>query len=492
MKKIWFRLFLQVSVVILAFAAALTLCNNVFMVRYYIYREKSMLKSSAGALKALDLTDRENALSVHENMEKNNGLSSDIYSQNGMPIYTTRGFTIRAPDGSGFAIQGAPRLQTDLLDEEQLADGSYFHTLRDRLTNATYIGFVTGNGDGLTFELRVQKDMIEKNAAMANQFILIITFAVLAASLVYCYIFAKKFARPITEMNRITRDMANLDFNKKLLPQTDDEIGQLMYSINHLSDKLDRTLAELSEKNERLQGEIERERALDEMRRGFVANVSHELKTPISVIKGYAEGLRLNINEDDETGRERYCDVILDESERMTRMVGDILELSKVESGQPSLNETEFDLAPLIGETVTRMAPLFEQKQAHAEFADTPVLVLADRARVGQVLVNYLENAASHVEPGGLIKVSADDLGDNIRLSVYNSGSRVSEEDMPYIWQSFYRADKSHNRAEKRYGLGLSIVRATAELGGQEYGVYNTDDGVVFYIDLEPSSDFAK
>ena len=160
-------------------------------------------------------------------------------------------------------------------------------------------------------------------------------------SIIWVLIFARQFSRPIAEMNEITEDMAKLNFNRKLKIDRQDEIGQLASSVNALSESLNTALTELTETNAKLRDDIEEERRLDAMRRGFVANVSHELKTPIAIISGYAEGLKLNINEE---SKEEYCNTIIDESRRMNRLVLSILELSRYESGQIPINRSDFDI----------------------------------------------------------------------------------------------------------------------------------------------------
>ncbi|MFQ8953086.1 MAG: histidine kinase dimerization/phospho-acceptor domain-containing protein [Oscillospiraceae bacterium] len=250
-------------------------------------------------------------------------------------------------------------------------------------------------------------------------------------SIIWVLIFARQFSRPIAEMNDITEDMARLNFDRKLKVERCDEIGQLARSVNALSESLNTALTELTETNAKLRDDIEEERRLDAMRRGFVANVSHELKTPIAIISGYAEGLKLNINEE---SKEEYCNTIIDESRRMNRLVLSILELSRYESGQMPLNRSDFDVSQMTDDMLRR---IFANKNINAENRLTKgLLINADPMQTEQVLKSYLENAASHTPDGGSVTVSASESDGNVRISVTNTGSHIPEG-LCRRWQSF-------------------------------------------------------
>lgn len=281
-------------------------------------------------------------------------------------------------------------------------------------------------------------------------------------------------------MNEITRDMANLKFDRQLKTDRTDEIGQLATSVNEMSASLSTTLDDLNRTNAKLRDEIELERELDKMRKTFVANVSHELKTPIAIISGYAEGLKLNVNA---KHRDEYCDTIIDESNRMNSLVLSILELSKYESGQVPANKTAFDICSMADMLLGR---IFEGTDIDAQNKiPTKTVVFGDRMQIEQVIKAYLENAKSHVNTRGSVTVYSEELDGKIRVCVHNTGSHIEKEKMPYIWQSFYRGDDSHKRDNSRFGLGLSIVNAVMNIHNNRCGVYNTDDGVTFWFEID-------
>ncbi|MEE1026684.1 MAG: HAMP domain-containing sensor histidine kinase [Acutalibacteraceae bacterium] len=481
--KFWFQLFLKVGVIFASFVLLLTLCNSVFLKGYYEYINKQDLKSVSAEFEGIDLTDKETVVDIINTIEDEYGFETEIYSKNGRTLYSSSGGQLM-----DYLLQGNNRLFMNhrplrAVESEILSNGSVLERAIDSLTDKEYLVFRFSVSDSNTGEIRVQMAQIENSAKTANEFITIIALVVLVVALLWVFWFSKKISKPISEMNVLTKNMANLNFDRKLSPNSNDEIGQLAVSINNLSEKLNVTLRNLNASNAQLRNEIELEHQLDTMRRGFVANVSHELKTPIAIIQGYAEGIKLDINS---ASKDKYLDVIIDESHRMNKLVLSLLNLSKYESGQIDMNFVDFDICELIKARGDR---IFKGKKISV-FYDIPEShsVCADPDQIDQVIKSYMENALSHVNENGVIKVSVLNGENNTTtVTVYNSGSRVEEEQMPQIWQSFYRGDKSHNRESGRFGLGLSIVSAIMKLHRENCGVYNTDNGVCFWFTVKNS-----
>lgn len=481
--KFWFQLFLKVGIIFASFVLLLTLCNSVFLKGYYEYINKQDLKSASAEFDGVDLTDKESVVDIINTIEDEYGFETEIYSKNGRTLYSSSGGQLM-----DYFLQGNNRLFMNhrplrAVESEILSNGSVLERAIDSLTDKEYLVLRFSVSNSNTGEIRVQMAQIENSAITANKFITIIALAVLVVALLWVFWFSKKISKPISEMNVLTKNMAALNFDKKLSPRSNDEIGQLAVSINNLSEKLNVTLQDLNASNAQLRDEIELEHQLDTMRRGFVANVSHELKTPIAIIQGYAEGIKLDINS---ASKDKYLDVIIDESHRMNKLVLSLLNLSKYESGQIDLNFRDFDICELIkarGERILRgkkVNVIYDIPESYNVFADPD--------QIDQVIKSYMENALSHVNEDGVIKVSVLNGENNTSIvSVYNSGSRVEEEQMPQIWQSFYRGDKSHNRESGRFGLGLSIVSAIMKLHRENCGVYNTDDGVCFWFTVKNS-----
>lgn len=302
---------------------------------------------------------------------------------------------------------------------------------------------------------------------------------VIGLSLVY----SKMIAKPLVKINRSATKMANLDFSEKCRVNSNDEIGNVAASLNFLSENLDNALTSLRTANAKLEEDIEKERNLERMRKEFVASVSHELKTPITLIDGYAVGLKDEVFE----GREKdfYLDVIIDEARKMGHLVTDMLDLSQLESGSFKLTLEVFNLKELIVYTLRKYEALIADKSVKIETSLIDnIRINADWERMEQVLTNFITNAIRHVDENGTIKVNMVDKGALIAVEVENTGSHMPEEEMDRIWDKFYKLDKARNRKLGGTGIGLSIVKNILTLHGYEYGVYNTVGGVKFYFSV--------
>jgi len=326
---------------------------------------------------------------------------------------------------------------------------------------------------------------ISESVTVAGQFIVLTGMLSIIIGCIWAFFFAKKFTLPILELNRIAQSMSRLNFSQKCTMNRRDEFGELGKSINHLSDQLDTAISELNQKNTQLMADVEQERKLDKMRKDFVSSVSHELKTPLSLILGYAEGLKENVARDEDR-KNYYCSVIIDEAERMDKLVKDLLNLSQIESGFYQLNRTTFDLSLLLHRITQKYQTLLEEKAITLQM-NIPAQTMAngDVLRIEQILLNLFNNAIDHAEFAKIITVCIKDTGNHIKVLLYNSGPHIPEESLEKLWISFYKVDKARTREYGRYGLGLSIVRAIQELHGNFYGVQNVPDGVNFWFDLD-------
>lgn len=222
------------------------------------------------------------------------------------------------------------------------------------------------------------------------------------------------------------------------------------------------------------------------MRKEFLSNVSHELKTPIALIQGYAEGLQDNINEDKES-RDFYCEVIIDEAKKMNKMVKKLLTLNQIEFGNDQVAFERFDIVNLIQNVMQPAALLADQKGAEISFAREygPVYVWADEYMVEEVITNYISNAINHVDYEKKIIVSLEGQEGTVRVSVFNTGNLIPEEDLEKVWVKFYKVDKARTREYGGSGIGLSIVKAVMDSMNQKCGVRNLENGVEFWFELD-------
>ena len=300
---------------------------------------------------------------------------------------------------------------------------------------------------------------------------------------------SKKFAAPISELNNIANKMSKLDFSQKYKGTgTDDEMDELGHSINVMSDKLEKTIKQLRRSNSELERDIEEKSKIDEMRKQFISDVSHELKTPIALIQGYAEGLIENVNVDEES-RKYYAEVILDESNKMDKLVKQLLELMKLEDGKREFDNSRFNICELIQEVIRKCNVMLEEHDITEIKFDSSkkVYVYADEFYIEQVFTNYFTNAIKHtkdVNGEKYIEIKIEDKKDKARISVFNTGDIIPEEKIDKIWGRFYKADESRNRSDGGSGIGLALVKAIMNNIDSDYGVSNEETGVRFYFDI--------
>ena len=282
--------------------------------------------------------------------------------------------------------------------------------------------------------------------------------------------------------------MANLDFEARYSSGGENEIGILGHNFNKMTETLEKTIAELKTANNELQKDIEKKEEIDEMRKEFLSNVSHELKTPIALIQGYAEGLQDNVNDDPES-REFYCDVIIDEASKMNQMVKKLLTLNQLEFGNDQVNMERFDITTLINGVIQSSKILAEQKGAEIIFRQwDPVYVWGDEFKVEEVLTNYLTNAIHYVKNEMKIDIRCVRSEGLIKTIVFNTGDTIAQEELDKIWIKFYKVDKARTREYGGSGIGLSIVKAIMDSMNQQCGVKNFDNGVAFWFTLEEAA----
>ncbi len=336
--------------------------------------------------------------------------------------------------------------------------------------------------------LRTPVQSIREASELANT--MFVRFGVIAiiAGIILVFIATTRITKPIKKIVGISEKMTRLDFSEKYVSKTDNEVDTLGEHMNRLSDKLESTILELKSANVKLQSDIEKKTEIDEMRKEFLSNVSHELKTPIALIQGYAEGLKDCVNDDPES-RDFYCDVITDEAAKMNRMVKNLLNLNELENGDGKVEIEHFDLIELIGNCAGSMDILIKQNDIRLIMPEEgSVNVWADEFKTELVLTNYLSNAIHYAAGEKTIKITVTRHDDVVRVGVFNSGDNIPEEIIPDLWTKFYKADKARTREYGGSGIGLSIVKACMDAMGKSYGVENLDDGVNFWFELDGSN----
>ncbi len=344
--------------------------------------------------------------------------------------------------------------------------------------------------NGWHIYLRTSVAAIEDSVALTNRFLLLTGLGVLPVGLLLVLLVAQRYARPIRELSGVADRVARLDFGGRYTGGAHDELDALGESINTMSAALEQAVTQLRDANTQLEADIRQKEQQDAARRAFIANVSHELKTPIALIGTYAEGLRENIAANGEE-REYYCSVIEDEAHRISQLLRRMTMLMQLEGGGSQLEIERFDIAELARNLLERFRPEFEAKSVTVSAPPSePVPVAGDSYLLENVLVNFLSNAIHHVPDGGRVAVRltplwADGAVQRIRVTVFNSGSHIPPEELSRVWESFYKVDKARTRAYGGSGIGLSVVAAIMKAHGMPYGVENLPDGIAFYIELE-------
>ena len=333
--------------------------------------------------------------------------------------------------------------------------------------------------------MRSPIESIQTSAHVANRLLLYVGIVVLLLGLIVNMILSRKVTDPIRELVEISEKMSQLDFDVKYKGGGDNELDLLGCHMNRLSSALEKTISELKTANNNLQSELNRKLEIDEMRKDFVSNVSHELKTPIALIQGYSEGLKDCVNSDEES-RDYYCDVIIDEAGRMNKLVKSLLELNQLEFGNENVSMERFDIVEMVDNCIKLNDILIRQNGLTVDLVgDRPTWVWSDEFKVEQVINNYLSNAIHYCGNERHIEIRVRRDGDIVRISVFNSGDPIPEESLPHLWTKFYKVDKARTREYGGSGIGLSIVKAVMESLNHKYGVRNHANGVEFWFELD-------
>lgn len=327
---------------------------------------------------------------------------------------------------------------------------------------------------------------IHDNAKLSNVFLAYIgLITILISFFIVCFV-SKTITQPILKMVDISDRMAKLDFEARYEGHDPNEIGLLGEHINKLSETLEKTISELKSTNAELEQELKKRTEIDEMRKEFLSNVSHELKTPIALIQGYAEGLMDCVN-DDEESKNFYCEVIADEARKMNGLVKNLLDLNELEFGRVEITIERFDIVELVRNCVMAQDILLKQNDIKLSInQEEPIYVWSDSLRIEQVFNNYLSNAIHYADGDEkLISVDFEKIDDKIRVSVFNSGSNIPREALPHLFTKFYKVDKARTREYGGSGIGLSIVKASMQALNEKYGVENTENGVIFWFEAD-------
>ena len=487
-KSVRFKLFFIMCVVILIIVLFLILINSIVLENFYIYSKTATIKQVYQKVNNYYASENPN-INLETELKKiayKNNFDILIKTDTNLIIFTSDKEFL----SSTYILKDINEITRENINtQNDKKNNLNIKITTDETNNINYM-FLTGILDnGYVLYIRMPISPIKESVKISNTLLLMIGGVTLAVAGVVASCISKKFTNPILQLNDIANKMAKLDFSQKYrVTDTEDEINELGRSINTMSDKLETTIKQLQKSNIELEKDIEEKSKIDDMRKQFISDVSHELKTPIALIQGYAEGLIENVSTDEES-RRFYAEVILDETNKMDRLVKQLLELMKLEYGKKEFNNEKFDINELINEVIRKCEVMLQKNNIQVEFeSKKPIYVWADEFYIEQVVTNYFTNAIKHTEEIGnnkKIKITVKQLNDKMRITVFNTGKTIPEEDLTRIWGRFYKVDSSRNRQDGGTGIGLALVKAIMNNYQNEYGVNNKKDGVEFYFDVD-------
>lgn len=483
----------QISIITIALVAGtVILCwllNSIFLEKYYKSMKTGQLENGFEQIdekvSAKDASYDGAFQQDFENLCTSKNLNAIIISADGTVLCSSEGNNQRAVNQFMELLFGAMmnNARENLVENEDYT----IQLINDKAIQSDFLVLFGTLGDGNFIMIRSALEGIRDSVVISNRFLLYIGLMAVAVSIVVVILVTKRVTRPILRLSDISKKMANLDFSEKYehIGKSRTEIDELGDCVNTLSTSLEKTISELKTANNELMIDIEEKEKIDEMRKDFISNVSHELKTPLALVSGYAEGLKECVNDDPES-RDFYCDVIMDEADKMTKMVGKLLTLNRLEFGGVTPILERFDLTEVVGCVINSNRILLEQANASVDFAaDKPCFVWADAFEIEEVLTNFYTNAIHHVEENGIIRIRLEEKQDCVRCSVFNTGANIPESELDKIWDKFYKVDKARTREYGGSGIGLSIVKAIMDSFHRDCGCENKADGVEFWFELD-------
>ncbi len=474
------------SATVVFFIGLLSLLHFAFYSQYVLYQNKNLLTKTYTQIEQILTDDGSLTTDYLNQLESHLGLKTIVLTSDFALLYESRVVGVGQSGDDGTTSSSLATYKKTLSDNlYRIEEDGYFHAIQEETGDGTSFLYLFGALEGGNYIiLRTSLPAIEANIEYSRFFIFIAGLITLCVSVIIAYYISGRFIKPLLEINSVTKRMVGLDFSQKYTGPVEDEVGELGANINILSDELRNTIGELQQTNLQLEGEVQKERQIDEMRQNLIANVSHELKTPLAIIQGYAEGLKEGIGETKED-RDFYCQVIIEESERMNKLVRQILNLSQIELGKVKPEVEKIEITALVATLLTRAKPLLKDRDITIQNMVEKTMVLADEEMLGQVLLNLLSNAIDHTPKGAGIQIYQEYYEGKIRIYIFNEGENIAKEDLQKIWLSFYKVDKARTRTYGGTGIGLTIVKTIIEAHNNKCGVENREDGVAFWFELD-------
>lgn len=495
------KLFMQISAIILLFILLLFLANSFLLESIYFHNTKNKIIRLYEVINQMETSDI-NPHSLYQLLLDNQTFLELIIIDEANtqiflplnPLFSNDGNLPpinppKQPPAHDRAIETIESIndKVDLIRFHEPNNKDVFVALNGHLDNGFYI------------EIRMHLASLSTNVTFFNQFIMVAGVMILLITFPFANLSAKHFTGPIMNMLKVTDHIKRLDFSQSCDVLTNDEIGKLAENINEMSYALKENLDDLKTRNQQLTKEIHERLKIDEQRKMLLSNVSHELKTPLSLIQGYSEGLKIKLH----TNPEKinfYCDVIIDEAVKMDSLVSQLLDINRIQFGDFPLHKEKLGAKAFIGNILAKHQPTMKDsaicftKDLSGLDSEPNLLLDVDALRCEQVITNLISNAVAYVDEEKNIHIKSEllrvpdsdnEVSRHLRLTISNSHPPVNEEELANWWNSFYKADQARTRENGGYGLGLSIVQAIQEADHNQYGVHYQNGLVHFYVDFD-------
>ena len=462
MKSIALKLWAGMMALVLVVLLLLWFFQIVFLENFYTQMRISEIKKESSSIIKLfnnksEFEDRLNTFAY------NNNLSVELLDPSGNNTY------VAGPIGASGHIPMVNNVaRTEVFQKALAGKQAIISLTHPRFGNKfMMLGFPVKVSGEIASVLIINMPLVpvEDTALILKWQLFYITIILLAAALLLSYYISRGFTRPILEIKQVSETMAAGDFSARIKSNKQDEIGKLAETINYLGQQLSK---------------------IEQLRKDLVANVSHELRTPLSLIRGYAETIR-DVTGNTPEKREKHLGIIIEETERLSRIVDDILNLSQLQAGYFELHKSCFPIKETLDTVVKRFNLLSASTGVQIiQQGSSAALIEADEVRIGQVLFNLINNGFNHTLKGGTITVKLIDKSSLVRIEVSDTGSGIPEEDLPQIWDRFYKVDQAKGKGAMGTGLGLAIVKGVLEAHQAVYGVESKSDiGTTFWFELK-------
>jgi two-component system sensor histidine kinase VanS len=440
--------------------------NSIFLESYYIYKNKNILVLKSEKVKYEYINNKENNYEYADAIQSIDNINT---------VITDKDFNIKYNSLQQKSNKEEKQLskemkQTILENKKAISEEYLYYSGNKNKNQRRNLILISQINNGDIIILRKSYKGILESVSIANEFYIIASCIVIFTSVIFIFIFSRRITGPIVEMSKVTENISDLKFDKLVNVTSEDEIGVLGISINKISDKLNKSINELK---------------LDvEQKKEFIRNMSHELKTPIGIIKGYAEGLKYGVVNDKDK-MNKYCSILVEECDRMDKLVKELLNYSMMEGGIIKLKITNFDIYELVSNIINRFNPLLDKGGIKFNLnCNRNSMISADKDMLEKAINNYIINAINHAGGSKNINITVEEKENKMKISVFNTGDNISEEELNKIWDVCYKVDKARSRRYGGHGIGLSIVRLIVELHNGISKVENAEDGVKFSFEI--------